>query len=115
AEDQTDVALAEAASEQRSGEVGEIAGGVQAFDVEPGIEAFATQVCMGRVEVVVNVGDEIRADSDVFDADDLDQVLVVVDDTVDRRIVRVDEAGEQVEADDAARCCDAAQLLDRKS
>ena len=62
--------------------------GVQVLDVEPGVETFATQVRVGGVEVVVNVGDEVWTDSDVFDADDLDQVLVVVDDTIDRRVAR---------------------------
>ena len=111
AEDQADVALAEAASEKRSGEVREVSRGVQVLDVEAGVETFATQIRVGGVEVVVNVGDEVRTDSDVFDADDLDQMLVVVDDTVDRRVLGVYEAGEQVETDYAARRCDAAQLF----
>ena len=111
AEDQADVTLAEAASEQRSGEVGEVSRGVQVLDVEAAVEAFATQIRVGGEEVVVDVGDEVWTDSDVLDADDLDQMLVVVDDTVDRRVLGVDEAGEQVEADHAARRCDAAQLF----
>ena len=74
--------------------------GVQALDVEAGVEAFATQIRSGGVEVVVNLGDEVWTDSDVFYADDLHQMLVVVDDTIDRRVLWVHEAGEQVEADD---------------
>ena len=111
AEDQADVTLAEAASEKRCGEVGEVSRGVQVFDVEAGVEVFAAEICVGGEEVVVDVGDEVGADSDVFDADDLDQMLVVVDDAVDRRVLGVDEAREHVEADDAACCCDAAQLF----
>ena len=111
AEDQADVAFAETASEKPSGEVGEVSRGVQVLDVEAGIEAFAAQIRVGGIEVVVNIGDEVWTDPDVLDADDLDQMLVVVDDTVDRRVPGVYEAGEQVEADYAARRCDAAQLF----
>jgi hypothetical protein len=66
---------------------------------------------VGGVEIVVDVGDEVWPDTDVFDADDVDQMFIVVDDAVDRRILCVDEAGEQVEADYAASRCDTAQLF----
>src|SRR3954453_22506685 len=66
---------------------------------------------MGRVEVVVDVGDEVWTDSDVFDADDLGQMLVVVNGTIDRRVVLIDEAGEEVDADYATGCRDAAKLF----
>ena len=84
---------------------------MQVLDVDAAVEAFATQIRVGGEDVVVNVGDEVWTDSDVLDADDLDQMLVVIDDTVDRRVLGVDEAREQVEADHAACRCDAAQLL----
>ena len=84
---------------------------MQVLGVEAGVETLAAQIRVGGVEVVVDVGDEVWTDSDVFDADHLDQVLVVVDDTIDRRVLGVDEAGEQVETDYAARGCDAAQLF----
>jgi hypothetical protein len=106
-EDQADVSLAEAASEKRCGEVGKVSRRVQIFDVDARVEALARQVCVARVEVVVNVGDEVRTDSDVLDADDLDRVLVMVDDPVDRRVFLIDEAGEQGDADYPAGCRDA--------
>src|SRR6185369_10583305 len=117
AEDRADVLVGITAADQRFGQVERLARMIEAFDVDLVAEAVARLVrllqllVLIRRHVVVAVQVGVRADADVLDADQLHDVIDVIDDVLDRGRLLV--LHEHAHAGDAHHAALHRELADR--